>query len=488
MVSLKGLDKQKVSASSIEHSLAGQDVALDTLRSEIKNNSTLASSMTSMLRAMSQQFDWFTKLLVSVKSLLSQGFRLNLATYRAVMSIQQSLGHSMDRTLIQDPFVLEDPLGRVAPVHLQFITSWNAFYAVLAARFEGLPGHNKIERREFVLQERATSREISDKEPWEISFRPGASVLMSLVFQRDVKAAEANSHCPYCGSISERQTADDVHWSVVNTPLCMIYQSAKIYSIKCGMVYRRVTEVTEVDQPTIPGLPDYWSQRPSFGRSGFNNQSPTLGPFLKRKRTMESWEELSLSEEVRSFKRVKILSNIRKARRTAFALWEYKTPWVATEKEQTATVALDDCPQGKSTRTIETGYTFRNLHSGDSVLSEASPSPLYESEDPEGGSYAHTMASNNEIHRLSTSRCSLATNHHPLVDDANIELGHEALLLRSAFATNLNRIYAKRAQLLQCLNSKPILAPVSEPVGQILGIESAPSQAWPFVGKFAVLL
>lgn len=222
MISLEGLDKQKGSASSIEHSLASQDAALDTLRSEIQNNSTLASSMTSMLRTMSQQFDWFTKLLVSVKSLLSQGFRLNLATYRAVMSIQQSLGHSMDRTLIQDPFVLEDPLGRVAPVHLQFITSWNAFYAVLAARFEGLPGHNKIERREFVLQERATSREISGKEPWEISFRPGASVLMSLLFQRDVKAAEAKSHCPYCGSISERQTADDVHWSV-NTPLCIIY-------------------------------------------------------------------------------------------------------------------------------------------------------------------------------------------------------------------------------------------------------------------------
>lgn len=212
MISLNGIDKQKSSASSIEGSLAGQEAALNTLRSEIQSNSALASSMTSMLRTMSQQFTWFTNLLVSVKSLLSQGFRLNLATYRAVMSIQQSLGHSMDRTLIQDPFVLEDPLGRVAPVHLQFITSWNAFYAVLVTRFEGLPGHNKIERREFVLQERATGREISGNDPWEIAFRPGASVLMSLVFQRDVKTAEARSHCPYCGNISEGMNTDDVHW------------------------------------------------------------------------------------------------------------------------------------------------------------------------------------------------------------------------------------------------------------------------------------
>lgn len=212
MVSLKVVDTQKTSASSTERSLAAQDTALETLRSEIQSNSALASSMTSMLRTMSKQLSWFTNLLVTVKSMLSQGLRLNLATYRAVISIQESSSHSMDRTLIQVPFVLEDPLGRVAPVHLQFITSWNAFYAVLATRFEGLPGHNKIERREFVLQERATRREIDSNQPWEIAFRPGASVLMSLVFQREVKTAESKSHCPYCGKTPETETADDVHW------------------------------------------------------------------------------------------------------------------------------------------------------------------------------------------------------------------------------------------------------------------------------------
>lgn len=212
MISLRGLDTQSASASLTERSLASQDEELAALRSDIRENSALASSMNSMIRTMSQQFRWFTNLLVSVKSLLRQGFKLNLATYRAVLSIQESLGHSMDRPLIQDPFVLEDPLGRVAPVHLQFITSWNAFYAVLATRFEGLPGHKKIQQREFVLQERATNREISGKEPWEVSFRPGGSVLMSLVFQRDAKSAGTNGHCPYCGSISERGTAEDVHW------------------------------------------------------------------------------------------------------------------------------------------------------------------------------------------------------------------------------------------------------------------------------------
>lgn len=212
MVSINGLDTQKASASSTERSLAAQDTALDTIRSEIQQNSALASSMTSMIRSMSHQVSRFANLLVSVKSLLSVGFKLNLATYRAVLSIQESLSHSMDRPLIQEPFMLEDPLGRVAPVHLQFITSWTAFDAVLATRFEGLPGHKKIERREFVLQERSTSREISREDPWEIAFRPGASVCMSLVFQQDVKITESNSHCPYCGNISDKATSDDVHW------------------------------------------------------------------------------------------------------------------------------------------------------------------------------------------------------------------------------------------------------------------------------------
>lgn len=64
----------------MERSLASQDEELAALRSEIRDNSALASSMNSMVRTMSQQFRRFTNLLVSVKSMLRQGFRLNLAT------------------------------------------------------------------------------------------------------------------------------------------------------------------------------------------------------------------------------------------------------------------------------------------------------------------------------------------------------------------------------------------------------------------------
>lgn len=107
------------------------------------------------------------------------------------------------------------------------------------------------------------------------------------------------------------------------------------------MIYRRITRVTEVDQPTIPGLPKHWSQQPSFGQTGFNNQPQTFGPFLKRKRTVDSWEELSLSEQVRNFKRVRVLSNIKKTRRAGFAFWEEKPLWPTTEIKGVATSGWD---------------------------------------------------------------------------------------------------------------------------------------------------
>lgn len=160
--------------------------------------------------------------------------------------------------------------------------------------------------------------------------------------------------------------------------------------MKCGMIYRRVTEVTEIDQPTIPGLPNHWSQRPSFGRSGLNARLPTMGPFLKRKRSMESWEELSLSKEVRSFKRVRILSNIKRARRAAFASWEDKMSWPVKGSKPIDTVAGDDRLGAESTSTAEVDATFGNLLTESIILSGAAFFPSEEEERSEKELPTHT--------------------------------------------------------------------------------------------------
>lgn len=163
--------------------------------------------------------------------------------------------------------------------------------------------------------------------------------------------------------------------------------------MECGMIYRRVTEVTEVDQPTIPGLPNHWSKRPSFGRSGFNNQAPKMGPFLKRKRSMKTWEDRSLSEEVRSFKRVRILSRIKKARRAAFASWEHKASWSVTESDQIVTVTGDDRFGAESTSTAEVDVTFRNLVPESNILSGATFLPSVEDKQSRKRVLAHTLDS-----------------------------------------------------------------------------------------------
>src|SRR5436190_21624377 len=103
-------------------------------------------------------------------------YRLHVETYRSIINIQSMLSSHSERTLIQEPFILEDAIGRVAPVHLQFISSWEAFDSVLDLRFRDLPGHRKVKRKEFVLQERATSREIDRSYPWQASFLPGQRI------------------------------------------------------------------------------------------------------------------------------------------------------------------------------------------------------------------------------------------------------------------------------------------------------------------------
>ncbi|KAF3763114.1 hypothetical protein M406DRAFT_261991 [Cryphonectria parasitica EP155] len=213
-ISLKGLENQKALATSAGRDVAEQKATLETLRTEIRENHQLSSSIDSIVQSVLHKFEWFGSLLVSVKDMVSSGFTVSLATHRAVLSMQASMNNCLDRPLIQEPFVLEDALGRIAPVHLQFITSWQALEAVMLVRFEGLPGHEKITRREFVLQEQATRREISFDQPWEIAFRPGSSVSMSLTFRRNVDPAKGYNSCPYCGETSDKASSTEVRWSV----------------------------------------------------------------------------------------------------------------------------------------------------------------------------------------------------------------------------------------------------------------------------------
>lgn len=128
---------------------------------------------------------------------MQKTFFMNLAIYRTVLSIHTSLLDNLERSLIQEPFILEDAIGRVSPVHLQFICSWEAFEDVLEHRFRGVQGHDMVSRKAWVIQELATCRDISRKTPWSAAFLPGQKVGMDLLFWKQEVASETLT-CPRC--------------------------------------------------------------------------------------------------------------------------------------------------------------------------------------------------------------------------------------------------------------------------------------------------
>lgn len=89
---------------------------------------------------------------------------------------------------------------------------------------------------------------------------------------------------------------------------------------------------------------------------------------------MESWEELSLSEVVRNFKRVRVLYNIKKTRRAGFASWEDKTSWAITESNRVDTIGSNNSLKADLSSNAGTPADLRNLRTENesTILSGAS--------------------------------------------------------------------------------------------------------------------
>ncbi|KZL80931.1 hypothetical protein CI238_06673 [Colletotrichum incanum] len=87
----------------------------------------------------------------------------------------------LERPLSDEHFILEDATGRVFPIQLKIITSWEALEFIIADRFKGKKGANPIRRNRYSLQERATQREIIRSTDWESAFLPYQRVDMSLL-------------------------------------------------------------------------------------------------------------------------------------------------------------------------------------------------------------------------------------------------------------------------------------------------------------------
>ena len=85
---------------------------------------------------------------------------------KASVQLRQNLPPQI---LLQQPVILHDATGRIAPFHLEFISSAAALIAVLKVRFQHR-GLRKIMLQEWALREARHQTQIDIHRPWETVF------------------------------------------------------------------------------------------------------------------------------------------------------------------------------------------------------------------------------------------------------------------------------------------------------------------------------
>ncbi|OCL09337.1 hypothetical protein AOQ84DRAFT_339092 [Glonium stellatum] len=188
--------------------------ALTEVRTRLDDNKQMILAGNSLGSRMMERLDWIQKLGSDLKRFLCHVISGNIAIYREVVALRSAFAKRIDRPLLEDPFILEDAIGRIAPVHLRFINSWAAFQAVMEIRFKGKQGSMKICKMEYVLQKSATGREIDRSLSFEDAFLPGQKVVMSLIFKRETteQSTPTSAHCPRCNAVTNQPTDFDILW------------------------------------------------------------------------------------------------------------------------------------------------------------------------------------------------------------------------------------------------------------------------------------
>jgi hypothetical protein len=115
-----------------------------------------------------QQFDWSVQAFEQVRSMLQA---------------QQEVPHQI---MLSQPVVLLDACGRVAPFHLEFVNSLEAFVAIMIIRFEkagiSQEGLQKLANHEFTLRDTRRKRPIDLTKPWCSALKPGQLIDMNVLY------------------------------------------------------------------------------------------------------------------------------------------------------------------------------------------------------------------------------------------------------------------------------------------------------------------
>ena len=132
----------------METSSKEQQRLLEDVKNKLEENNQQIRAGNANIQKLSAvlRLDWVRQLGNDLKTFMRKICVMHMATYKAILDIRGCLPSHLERSLYQEPFILEDAIGRIAPVHMQFISSWEAFDSVLELRF-----HSKLYSRSLFL-------------------------------------------------------------------------------------------------------------------------------------------------------------------------------------------------------------------------------------------------------------------------------------------------------------------------------------------------
>ncbi|KAL3297026.1 vegetative cell wall protein gp1 [Colletotrichum asianum] len=152
------------------------------------------------------RLEFVSSLGIDLKNLTTQIMALVLAV-SADLSRIGTVMMWLDRPMSDEHFVFEDATGRVFPIYLRTIMSWEVFEFIIVDRFKGKKGSHRIQKGRYTLQERATVRQQA--------------------------ALSAGRH---------RQTLQALKYSGRFSPLEVSSLSLTVTSQKCNMFFKTVFE------------------------------------------------------------------------------------------------------------------------------------------------------------------------------------------------------------------------------------------------------
>lgn len=157
---------------------------------------------------------FLTQATLDIKKSVSQIASMVLSVSREVASFRVLLT-TLERPITDEYFTLEDALGRIYPIHLRTITSWDAFDFVLSEKFKGEKGAHRVRHGRYELLDYATRREIEQDANWGRTFLPRQKIAMSLFCKESgISAPNATrpTSCPRCMHPSSCGSSTQVQW------------------------------------------------------------------------------------------------------------------------------------------------------------------------------------------------------------------------------------------------------------------------------------